>query len=437
VARARLIAGLDIGTTKTCAVLAEQRPSGRLQFAAAGVCPSRGLRKGVVVSLDETSASVEAAVEQCERRSGHRIGSALVSVAGSHIESVNTRGVTTLANHGSDLTGADLQKALDSARAVPVPPDREIIHVVPRSYVLDGQEGIKNPIGMSGHRLEAETHVITGAVGSIQNLIKAVQRTGLELDDMVLQPLASAEAVLTQEERELGGVLVDIGGGTTDVAVFLDGSVWHTAVIGLGGNHISNDIAMCLRTPPAQAEELKIAYGHAVPGAVAGLAPVEVPTFDRQRVQEVPREYLAQLIQARLEEILGFVAGEIKRCGYSGLLGAGVILAGGVAEQAGIRDLAESVLDLPVRVGQPQGLDHLDERLAGPAFATAVGLMVWAGHNGDGWAPGVGRGRNGAAGWGGGSGALGQLGALSGAGMRGLGSRLGGAARGMVRAFLP
>ena len=195
--------------------------------------------------------------------------------------------MTTLANHGSDLTGADLQKALDSARAVPVPPDREIIHVVPRSYVLDGQEGIKNPIGMSGHRLEAETHVITGAVGSIQNLIKAVQRTGLELDDMVLQPLASAEAVLTQEERELGGVLVDIGGGTTDVAVFLDGSVWHTAVIGLGGNHITNDIAMCLRTPPAQAEELKIAYGHAVPADVAGLAPVEVPTFDRHRVQEV------------------------------------------------------------------------------------------------------------------------------------------------------
>jgi len=416
VSRARLIAGLDVGTTKTCTVVAEQRANGRLQFTAAGVCPSRGLRKGVVVSLDETSASVQAAVEQCERRSGHRIGSAHVSIAGSHVESQNTRGVTTLANHGSDLTALDLQKALDSARAVSVPPDREIIHVVPRSYVLDGQEGIRNPIGMSGHRLEAETHVITGAVGSIQNLIKAVQRTGMELDDIVLQPLASAEAVLTQEERELGGVLVDIGGGTTDVAVFLDGSVWHTAVIGLGGNHISNDIAMCLRTPPALAEELKISYGHADPAAVADLPPVDVPTFDRHRVQQIPRDYLAQIVQVRLEEILGFVAGEIKRSGYSGLLGAGVILAGGVAEQAGIKELAESVLDLPVRVGQPQGVDRLDERLAGPAFATAVGLLVWAGHNGAvGGPPAPNRGPGG----------------------RGIGGRLGAAVRGIVRAFLP
>ncbi|MGH2369558.1 MAG: cell division protein FtsA, partial [Chloroflexota bacterium] len=344
-ARERLIAGLDIGTTKTCAVLAERRPGGRLQLVAAGVCPSRGLKRGVVVSLEETSAAVDAAVEQCERKSGQRISSALVSIAGSHVESQNTRGVTTLANHGSDLTAADLQKALDSARAVPVPPNREIIHVVPRSYVLDGQDGIKDPIGMSGQRLEAETHVITGAVGSIQNLIKAVQRTGLELDDMVLQPLASAEAVLTQEERELGGVLVDIGGGTTDVAVFLDGSVWHTAVIGFGGTNVSNDIAICLRTPLPQAEQLKIEFGHADPAAVADLPPVDVPTFERSQVQPVPREYLAQIIQARLEEILGMVAKELKRSGYGGLLGAGVILAGGAAAQAGISELAESILD--------------------------------------------------------------------------------------------
>ncbi|MGH2354843.1 MAG: cell division protein FtsA [Chloroflexota bacterium] len=381
-ARERLIAGLDIGTTKTCAVLAERRPGGRLQLVAAGVCPSRGLKRGVVVSLEETSAAVDAAVEQCERKSGQRISSALVSIAGSHVESQNTRGVTTLANHGSDLTAADLQKALDSARAVPVPPNREIIHVVPRSYVLDGQDGIKDPIGMSGQRLEAETHVITGAVGSIQNLIKAVQRTGLELDDMVLQPLASAEAVLTQEERELGGVLVDIGGGTTDVAVFLDGSVWHTAVIGFGGTNVSNDIAICLRTPLPQAEQLKIEFGHADPAAVADLPPVDVPTFERSQVQPVPREYLAQIIQARLEEILGMVAKELKRSGYGGLLGAGVILAGGAAAQAGISELAESILDLPVRVGQPQGVDRLDERLLGPAFATAIGLLVWAGRHG-------------------------------------------------------
>ena len=284
---------------------------------------------------------------------------------------------------------------------------------------------------MSGHRLEAETHVITGAVGSIQNLIKAVQRTGLELDDMVLQPLASAEAVLTQEERELGGVLVDIGGGTTDVAVFLDGSVWHTAVIGLGGNHISNDIAMCLRTPPAHAEELKIAYGHADPAAVADLAPVDVPTFDRNRVQQIPRDYLAQIIQVRLEEILGFVANEIKRSGYSGLLGAGVILAGGVAEQAGIKELAESVLDLPVRIGPAPGRRppgraprraRLRHRRRAPAVGrrtTATGPPAPAGPRAAGRRAGarVSRGPRRAR-------------------DRDLG-RLGGAARGILRAFLP
>src|SRR5688572_1537587 len=377
-ARERLIAALDLGTTKTCAIVAEQSRSGRLQLVAAGVAPSRGLKKGVVVSLEDTSASIHAAIEQCERITGKRTVSALVSVAGSHIESQNTRGVTTLPNHGHDVSNTDLQRALDSAKAVTLPPNREVIHVVPRSYVLDGQEGIKNPLGMSGQRLEAETHVITGAVGSLQNLIKAVRLTGLEIDDLVLQPLASAEAVLTQEERELGGVLVDIGGGTTDVAVFLDGSVWHTAVLPVGGMSVSNDIAICLRTPLSQAEELKIGFGHADPTMVADLPPVEVPTFERGAAQPIPRDYLAQIIQARMEEILTMVASEIRRSGYGGLLGAGVVLTGGVAQQAGLRELAEHTLDLPVRVGEPQGIERLDERLSGPAYATAVGLLLWA-----------------------------------------------------------
>ncbi|HEU5316293.1 MAG TPA: cell division protein FtsA [Chloroflexota bacterium] len=381
-ARERLITALDLGTTKTCAIVAEQSRAGRLQLLAAGVAPSRGLKKGVVVSLEETASSVQASVEQCERVIGRRVGSAVISVAGSHIESQNSRGVTTLPNHGHDVSNADLQRAIDSAKAVTIPPNREIIHVVPRSYVLDGQEGIKNPLGMSGQRLEAETHVITGAVGSLQNLIKGVRLTGLEIDDLVLQPLASAEAVMTQEERELGGVLVDIGGGTTDVAVFLDGAVWHTAVLPVGGTSVSNDIAICLRTPLSQAEEMKIAYGHADPAQVADLPPVEVPTFERGGVQPVPRDYLAQIIQARMEEILTMVAVEIRRSGYGGLLGAGVVLTGGVAEQAGLRALAESVLDLPVRIGQPQGIERLDERLGGPAFATAVGLLLWAEQHG-------------------------------------------------------
>ncbi len=381
-AREHLLAALDLGTTKTCAIVAEQSRGGRLQLLAAGVAPSRGLKKGVVISLEETGASIQAAMEQCERIAGRRVGSAVVSVAGNHIESQNSRGVTTLPNHGHDVSNTDLQRAIDSAKAVTLPPNREIIHVVPRSYVLDGQEGIKNPLGMSGQRLEAETHVITGAVGSLQNLIKGVRLTGLEIDDLVLQPLASAEAVMTQEERELGGVLVDIGGGTTDVAVFLDGAVWHTAVLPVGGTSVSNDIAICLRTPLSQAEELKLSYGHADPSAVADLPPVEVPRFDRGAAQPVPRDYLAQIIQARMEEILTMVASEIRRSGYGGLLGAGVVLTGGVAEQAGLRELAEHVLDLPVRIGEPQGIDRLDERLTGPAFATAVGLLLWAEQHG-------------------------------------------------------
>jgi cell division protein FtsA len=388
-ARERLIAALDIGTTKTCAILAEENRGGRLQLIAAGVAPSRGMKKGVVVSLEETSASIQGATEQCEKIAGRRIGSAVVSVAGSHIESQNARGVTTLPNHGHDLSNDDLQRALDSAKAVTLPPNREIIHVVPRSYVLDGMEGIKNPLGMSGQRLEAETHIITGAVGSLQNLIKAVRATGMEMDDLVLQPLASAESVVTQEERELGCVLVDIGGGTTDVAVFLDGSVWHTAVLPVGGTSVSNDIAICLRTPLSQAEEIKISYGHADPNVVADLPPVDVPTFERGHHQAVPRDYIAQIIQARLEEILGMVHAEIRRSGYGGMLGAGVVLTGGVAEQAGIRELAESILDLPVRIGEPQGVDRLDERLSGPAFATAVGLLLWAEQHGTAGRPAV------------------------------------------------
>ena len=377
-ARERLIAALDIGTTKTCAVLAAQRGKGDLQLIAAGVCPSRGLRRGVVISLDETSTAIKAAIEQCEKLSGRRIGSAVVGLAGSHIESQNSRGVATLANHGTDLTNADVQRALESARAVPLALHREIIHVVPRSFVLDGQDGIKDPVGMSGQRLEAETHVITGAVGSIQNLIKAVQRTGVELDDLVLQPLASAEAVITPEERELGSVLVDIGGGTTDVAVFLDGSVWHTAVLPIGGANVTNDIAICLRTPLIHAEEIKIAYGHVDPALVADLPPLDVPTFERHQVQHVDRDYLAQIIQARMDEILTMVGAEVHRSGYAGLLGAGVVLTGGVAEQAGIKEMAESMLDLPVRIGQPRGVSRLDDLLAGPAFATVIGLLLWA-----------------------------------------------------------
>lgn len=377
-ARERLIAGLDIGTTKTCAVLAEQRPNGQLQLVAAGVEPSRGMKRGVVVNMEEASLTAQTVIEQCERVSGRRIGSALVSVAGNHIESHNTRGVTTLSTNGHGITPADMQKAIDSALAVTVPPNKEIVHVVPRRYVLDGQDGIKNPLGMRGYRLEVETHIIMGAVGSIHNLIASVRSTALEVDDVVLQPLASAQSAMTEEERDLGGVLVDIGGGTTDIAVFLEGSVWHSVVLPVGGTNVTNDIAVCLHTPLQVAEELKIAYGHTDPAAVADLPQLDVTTFERGSMYRVPRDYVAGIIRARMEEILEMVAAELRRGGYSGLLGAGVVLTGGVAEQPGLKELAESILDLPVRIGQPRGIDRIDARLSGPAYATAMGLLLWA-----------------------------------------------------------
>lgn len=378
VTRERLVTAIDVGTTKTCVMLAEQQENGSLQLVAAGVAPSRGIKRGVVVGLEQASASIQAATEQCERGSGRRIDSAVVSIAGSHCESQNTRGVTLLGGRGHELSAGDVQKAVESSRSVAVPPDREIIHVVPRSFRLDGEDGIQNPVGMSGQRLEVETHLVTGAVGAIQNLIKSVQRTGLELDDLVLQPLASAEACMTDEERELGGVLIDFGGGTTDVAVFLDGSVWHTAVLPFGGWNVTNDIGICLRTPLSHAEELKIAYGHTHPEAVRDLPPLDVSTFERHRVRQVSRDYLAQIIQARVEEILCLVADELRRSGYTALLGAGVVLTGGGAEQAGIKESAEAILDLPVRVGQPRLVEQLGGRFQRPAFAAVVGLLGWA-----------------------------------------------------------
>lgn len=376
-ARDQLLAGIDVGTTKICAVLAEVSRSGHVAVVGNGISVSRGLRRGVVVSIEDAGHAIAEAVEHVEKQTGHRLGAAYVTISGAHIGCQNSRGVTTLPSLTHDISPTDVQRAIDSARAVPLPTNRDVIHVVPRTYSIDGEDGIQNPLGMSGQRLEVETHVVTGAQGTIHNLIKCVQHAGVELDDLVLQPLAAADAVISEHERELGVIVVDIGGGTTDIAIFVEGSVYHTAVLPEGGSNVTNSLAIGLRAPMPVAEEIKITYGHVDPDAVGDLPLVEVSTFDGESSHTVERQFVAEIIQWRTGEILRRVADEIERAGYGGLLGAGVVLTGGVAAQQGITELAERILDLPVRLGHPMQLDPGSERMAHPAFAATIGLVHW------------------------------------------------------------
>jgi len=340
------------------------------------MAPNHGMRQGMVVSLDETRTSVVAAVVQAEQLARQKITSAYVSVGGPHLAAQNSRGVVTFAQPNREIGPADVRQAIEQAQAAPLPADREMIAALPNRYILDGMDGVRSPIGMSAQRLEVELHIITGAVGSIQNVIRCVHQAGVEIDDLVVQALASSEAVVSEAERDLGVMVLDIGGGTTDVAIFAGGRICHTEVVPVGGMTLSNDIAWCLHTMPSVAEELKREYGHALPELVADLPPVEVPSFGE--TLEVPRSYLAQIIQARLEELLSMVHDSLKRAGYAGLLGAGVVLTGGTAELPGLKELAERVLEQPARLGTPVSLGVGAERLEGPAYATAVGLVLRA-----------------------------------------------------------
>ncbi|MGB9722857.1 MAG: cell division protein FtsA [Chloroflexia bacterium] len=378
---ARTVVGIDVGTTKVVTLVGEQGPDGQINILGVGLTPSKGIKKGIVVNVEEAVTSIVASVEKAERLSGYRIGSAYVGVAGGHIQAINSRGVVAIPRADREITAADLARALDAARAIAIPTQREIIHVIPRSYIVDGQEGIRDPIGLSGFRLEVEAHIVTGAVTAIQNLIKCVQRAGVEIDDLVLQPLASSEAVLSEAEKEMGVILVDCGGGTTDVAIFIDGSIWHTVVLPVGGNHISNDIAIVLRTPFDVAEYLKIRHGQARPASDDGRNPeddqIEVESFSGGRRRQVSRTLLHQVIEARVEEIFQMLRAEVRRVGYEGLLPAGVVLTGGTALLPGIEDVAREVLNLPVRIGIPTHLGGLADTIDSPAYATGVGLLRW------------------------------------------------------------
>ena len=376
-ARHPLITGLDVGTTKVCAVIGEVTPAGGLDVIGIGTSPSRGLRKGVVVNIDSTVEAIKKAVGEAEQMAGVEVGSVYAGLSGGHIRGVNSRGVVAVSGKNKEVGPADLERALEAARAINIPPDREIIHVLPQTYVVDDQDGVKEPLGMSGVRLEVEVHIVTAAVTSVQNVIRSVNRAGLTVQDIVLEPLAASEAILSPDEKELGVLLIDIGGGTTDVVLFRDGAIWHTGVLALGGDHISNDIAVGLRTPTAEAEELKRRHGCALTALVREEETVDVPSVGGRKPRQLSRQILSEIIQPRVEEIFTLVARDLARAGLADAPAAGVVVTGGTAIMDGVPELAGQVFDLPVRRGIPEGVGGLGDVVQSPIFATAVGLTLY------------------------------------------------------------
>jgi cell division protein FtsA len=381
-----IIVGIDIGTTKICTLVArlEEGEGGgsaeqqfrRLRILGVGIEPSQGMRKGVPVDLRLVSQAIARSVEKAERTSGLEITSALVSLAGSNVSSVNSRGTAGIT--GKIIEEDDVVHAVENARAVAIPHNREVIHVIQRGFSVDGQGGIRVPLGMYGMRLEVETHIITASASAVENLRNCVAQAGVDVSQFVLNPLASAEVVLNETEREMGVVVCDIGGGTTDLAIYVNGDVWHTAVMGIGGDHITSDIAQGLRLPVPQAEEVKKQYGYAVQSEVGAEEGFNIRPFGEEAPVLVSRLELAHIVEARVEEIFGMVLQEIKRSGYDGLLPAGMVLTGGSSALPGIRTIASRVLGLPVRLGQPQNLIGMTDKLHAPAFSTSVGLLHWA-----------------------------------------------------------
>ncbi len=375
------IVGLDIGTTKICAIVAEADQSGQLKITGVGSSPSDGLKRGVVVNVEKTVRSIQRAIEEAERMSDARIAAVYAGIAGDHIRSLNCRGVIAVSGPDNEITGNDEARVIETAKAVSIPMDREIIHVLPQSFVVDDQPGVKDPIGMSGVRLEADVHIVTGAVTSAQNICKSIRRAGLEVVDLVLEPLASSYAVLSPEEEEMGVALLDVGGGTTDLAVFYDGSIRHTAVVGLGGENVTHDISIGLRTPWKQAEEIKRNHGCALCALVSKEEAIEVPGLAGRPSYHVPRGELAAIIEARMEEIFTLVHREIRRTDYADLLAAGVVITGGGAMLEGCVELAEEVFGMPVSLGIPRGVVGLVDAVTQPIYATGVGLVLFGMHH--------------------------------------------------------
>ena len=371
-----IVVGLDIGTSKICTLVARIENGANLRILGVGVEPSQGIRKGVVIDINSASQSIARSIEKAERTSGYEINSALVSLAGSHVSSMNSRGVVGIS--GRVIDQEDVLRALDSAQAVAIPHDREIIHVIQRGFLVDGQDGIRQPVGMHGFRLEVEAHIITASASTTENLRKCVSMAGIEVSQFVLSPLASAEAVLSETERSMGAAVVDLGGGTTDLAIYLNGDVWYTNVINIGSYYITTDIAQGLRLPVDVAEEVKLHHGYAVLDEISEEESFNVVPFSAEESAKVLRRDLVNIIEARAEEILSLVHQEIKRSGVSGLLPAGLILTGGGSQLPGMRKLATQVTGLPARIAKPEKMVGLTDQISTPAFSTSVGLLQWA-----------------------------------------------------------
>ena len=370
-----LIVGLDIGTSKVVAIVGEIKPDGAINVVGLGSHPSRGLKKGVVVNIESTVQSIQRAVEEAELMAGCQIHSVFAGIAGSHIRSLNSHGIVAIRDH--EVMPTDVERVLDAARAVAIPADQKILHVLAQEFVIDNQEGIREPVGMSGVRLEAKVHLVTGAVSAAQNIIKCVRRCGLEVDDIILEQLASSYSVLTEDEKDLGVCLVDIGGGTTDIAIFTDGSIRHTAVIPIAGDQVTNDIAVALRTPTQHAEEIKLKYACALTQLAMADETIEVPSVGDRPSRRLARQTLAEVVEPRYEELLSLVHAELRRSGFEDLIAAGVVLTGGSSKMEGVIELAEEIFHVPVRLGSPQHVTGLVDVVRNPIYATGVGLLLF------------------------------------------------------------
>jgi cell division protein FtsA len=371
-----LLVGLDIGTSKVVAIVGEVKADGALEIIGIGSHPSRGLKKGVVVNIESTVQSIQRAVEEAELMAGCEIHSVYAGIAGSHVRSLNSHGIVAIKD--KEVVQGDVERVIDAAKAVAIPADQKILHVLPQEYIIDAQEGIRDPIGMSGVRLEAKVHIVTGADSAAQNIVKCVQRCGLAVDDIVLEQLASSYAVLTEDEKDLGVCMVDIGGGTTDIAVFGGGAIRHTAVIPIAGDQITNDIAVSMRTPTQYAEDIKIKYACALSQLANPDETIEVPSVGDRPPRRLARQTLAEIVEPRYEELFGLIRDELRRAGLEEQVATGIVLTGGSAKMEGAIELAEEVFHMPVRLGVPQYVTGLSEVVSNPIHATGVGLLLYA-----------------------------------------------------------
>jgi cell division protein FtsA len=373
-----IIVGLDVGTTKICAVVGEVEGK-KINIIGIGTHPSIGLRKGVVVNIESTVESIQKAVEEAELMAGCEISSVYAGIAGGHITGFNSRGIVAI--KGPEVTKNDVERVIDAARAVAIPMDREVIHVIPQEFIIDDQGGIQNPVGMSGVRLEAKIHIVTGAVTSAHNIVKCANRSGLDVCDIVLEPLASGEAVLTDEEKDVGTALLDLGGGTSDLAIFFGKNIKHTFVLSLGGNNLTNDISIGLRASQAEAEKIKIKYGTCVARDISNEETIEVPGMGGRKPRKLPRQILGEILEPRIEEIFTLIKREIFRAGMDNVITSGIVLTGGSSLLHGITDIAESIFDVPSRLGTPRGISGLIDVVNNPMYATGVGLVLYGAKN--------------------------------------------------------